>query len=79
MSMKTAEVWANEIRYGHNHGGIDTVVRQIQLDAMKEGARRAASVVMMRYADIQTSAPKLKRDLNQAILATAENWTIKDL
>lgn len=67
--MKTAEVWANEIRYGHNHGGIDTVVKQIQLDAMKEGARRATKVI----------CGKKSRGMIRAVTYAAENWTIKDL
>lgn len=73
--MKTAEVWANEIRYGHNHGGIDTVVRQIQLDAMTEGARRAAAEIQNHFSVHDLTALQIE----QSILTTAENWTIKDL
>lgn len=79
--MKTAEVWANEIRYDHNHGGIDTVVRQIQLDAMKEGARRAAEAVHPKGKPFLNSVIYINTvtDAKQSILTTAENWTIKNL
>ena len=73
--MKTAEVWANEIRYGHNHGGIDTVVKQIQLDAMKEGVKRAAAEIQNHFSVHDLTALQIE----QSILTTAENWTIKNL
>ena len=82
--MKTAEEWANEIRHGHNVGGIDETVKQIQLDAMKEGARRAAElkVEVSPIREKETHAGygiRTHQTRTEAILTTAEQWTEQDL
>lgn len=51
--------------------------QQIQLDAMKEGARRAASICAGREteSDLTIEATRCR----QIILTTAEQWTVTDL
>jgi hypothetical protein len=84
--MKTAEEWISEKEWSGNEDGDGNLlhyewtvddVKQIQLDAMKEGARRAAETVMNTMA---TGSPYENRLVMQsAILTTANNWTEKDL
>lgn len=71
--MKAAEEWATDINgikwLDNSHPTMTNVVKQIQLDAMKEGARRATKVI----------CGKKSRGMIRAVTYAAENWTIKDL
>lgn len=77
--MKTAKEWRIEVQdndcasYG---GSLDRFIRAIQLDAMKEGARRAAEVCVQykNYGDLH---PPI--NTRNAILALVENLTLSDL
>ena len=59
------------------------IIRSIQLDAMKEGARRAAncaiSDALMRHHDAEGRCNCGNCSARRAILTTAEQWTEKDL
>lgn len=83
--MKTAEEWGE-------HFGVDCIVgakmvswedviKQIQLDAMIEGARRAATVVVENNQPVFDLPTRLhtRQALGQAILTTSAQWTEKDL
>lgn len=84
--MKTAEEW-QDVLYSSWHGQSEIItvdeIRQIQLDAMKEGARRAARINranmdkwrLTKEKDIGWGAEVSALD----ILTTAEQWTTKDL
>lgn len=58
-------------------------IESIQLDAMKEGARRAAdcaiSDALMKYHDEEDRCLCGSCAARRAILTTAEQWTEKDL
>ena len=56
-------------------------IRQIQLDALKEGMRRAASVVITLTHDdcYNGSRYSIPEKCKQAILSAAEQLTEKDL
>lgn len=80
--MKTAEAWSkqldlestddfNQKRQSWNSIGF---IEQIQLDAMKEGMRRAAVIT-----DTVTHQEATIEDAKQAILSAAEQLTEKDL
>ena len=77
--MKAAEEWATDIHgikwLDNSHPTMTNVVKQIQLDAMKEGARRAAAEIQNQFSVHDLTALQIE----QAILTTAENWTIKNL
>jgi len=85
--MKSAEEWRKSRYFGNNsEDGIETIVQQIQLDAMKEGMRRAAVVAEGEtYAtggirnDEEASYEKGCLAAQKAILTTAEQLTEKDL
>lgn len=77
MKMKSAEEWVKEA--GTTEGAdwrdydnldLDTV-NQIQLDAMREGMRRAAEIAEARHLDGDMHS--------EAILSAAEQLTEKDL
>ena len=74
--MKTAEEWAG----WHDDRITADDIKQIQLDAMKEGMRRAANLCKQRSEQCfsPTVASHHKQD-EQAILTAAEQLTIKDL
>lgn len=86
--MKTAEEWRIEIKdndclsYG---GSIDRTVKQIQLDAMKEGMRRAAIIAegetfsAGKRTDWEIAYDKGCKDCESSILSAAEQLTEKDL
>jgi len=91
--MKTAEEyvlqWRQEVEKGFNFESDGPefrkfeadFYRQIQLDAMKEGARRAATVVVENNQPVFDLPTRLhtRQALGQAILAAAEQLTEKDL
>lgn len=77
--MKTAEEWIEQYRIGFVLRPSD--IEQIQLDAMKEGARRAAKIAHNQALDragINRSSTQVTSD-EKAILTTAEQWTEADL
>lgn len=76
--MKTAEEWCEELGLVHHKPTYDIdgremsmaeCVKQIQLDAMKEGMRRAAETIDLS----RPSSPYARR---QAILDAAEQLTL---
>lgn len=77
----------NQLYWDVEHGKIRNGVsrlKQIQLDAMKEGMRRAAKIcdnipLGYRTSGEHTVTEKLMDKTQQAILTTAEQWTEKDL
>lgn len=85
--MKTAEEWLSEgcvHAYNHplNHRPISkNEIQQIQLDAMKEGMRRAATVVEENNQPVFNLPTRLhtRKALGQAILTAAEQLIEKDL
>lgn len=76
--MKTAEEWRKSRYFGNNSDdGIDTIIKEIQLDAMKEGMKRAAVIAKQRlYEEGFINEGKIAED---AILTAAENLTLEDL
>ena len=84
--MKTAEEWMKQVIIPPTDQREEylAIFQQIQLDAMKEGARRAAdkcSIIGLQYGDYDPDRDgripcNAARD---AILNTAEQWTEKDL
>lgn len=82
--MKTAEEWMNQMS-GLNNPALLTVnrmaIHEIQLDAMKEGMRRAATVVVENNQPVFDLPTRLhtRQALGQAILTAAEQLTEKDL
>ena len=87
--MKTAEEWMQLISEDKITGNPQTdlstdcvivnhyELQQIQLDAMKEGARRAAVIAkQIRDSDLDCMCNGLPE---RVILTTAEQWTEKDL
>jgi hypothetical protein len=84
--MKTAEEWISEKEWSGNEDGDGNLlhyewtaddIKQIQLDAMKEGARRAAKIG--KEAHDPCTECSMGRESEDAILITANNWTEKDL
>ena len=81
--MKSAEEWTNLMavcavkgaRYSLTHSQI----KQIQLDAMKEGARRAAASLDVMVGEPVTTSERARKLCYNAILSTAEQWTLNDL
>ena len=74
--MKTAEELAKDFIAGfmasHTSDYVFNSIRKIQLDAMKEGARRAADKIQpLKYRGLY--------DMRNAILTAAEQLTEKDL
>jgi len=78
--MKTAEEWKTEWRklpcgtLEEHETNATTIINQIQLDAMREGMRRAAEIAQ----DDEQSKDK-RPVISKAILAAAEQLTTKDL
>lgn len=89
--MKTAEEWAatyppyrNIYAHLRYHPMTEDEIKQIQLDAMKEGMRRAAEIVMppMREEHEYEQCKEydqMCKSIGQAILTAAEQLTEKDL
>ena len=82
--MKTAKEWDLAFeRLGSSKSAYFSrkdIIQQIQLDAMKEGARRAA----VKAGDHNALSPDgivwhTKQSVKESILTTAEQWTEKDL
>ena len=72
--MKSAEEWAKQLPMMLSEQVKSReLVKQIQLDAMKEGMRRAAEVIPDSKALFNAG------QLRKAILAAAEQLTEKDL
>lgn len=87
--MKTAEEWMSQIS-GLNEPELLVVnrvaIREIQLDAMKEGMRRAATIAEGETFAIggirtvwETAYEQGCNDCEKAILSAAEQLTEKDL
>lgn len=58
------------------------IIREIQLDAMKEGARRAAEMARNHLhgtASGWVNITKRGETVNNVILTAAEQWTVSDL
>ncbi len=86
--MKTAEKWYKEKEWSGNEDGDGNLlpyeftvedIEQIQLDAMKEGARRAAEMARNACAPPATKDYLAGNTAANAILSTAKQWTTKDL
>ena len=79
--MKSAEEWIEETT-GSPKCRITTVgacsIEEIQLDAMKEGMRRARELVQQEPAIFNTDV-SLKAMVIDSIISASEQLTIKDL
>ncbi len=76
--MKTAEEW---IEIWKNSSCFDPTIvwaKQIQLDAMQEGMRRAAEVTRTWAQDDKCIQPSYTK-LTKAVLNIANNLTLQDL
>jgi len=78
MKMKTTEEWVKKFCPSRDifahlvyHPITEAEVKQIQLDAMREGMRRAAEIAEARHLDGDMHS--------EAILSAAEQLTEKDL
>lgn len=69
--MKTVEEW------DVTHAGMSSLefIEAIQLDAMKEGMRRAANMTSQHHMETLIQ----QQEMRQAILTTVEQLTEKDL
>lgn len=79
--MKTAEEWVEMLKEGtHKPLSYTKVVKQIQLDAMREGMRRSAEELAKDHGKIHCMECG-KEEVNecQLILSAAEQLTEKDL
>ena len=84
--MKTAEEWMSQMS-GLNNPALLTVnrmaIREIQLDAMKEGMRRAEMLVQKEHNSFSepncNGAFKTARNRMSNAILTAEQLTEKDL
>lgn len=70
--MKTARFWKTQSPNTIYDQDEENWIKQIQLDAMKEGARRTANVISNLRKDLCGACA-------EAILQTSEQWTTKDL
>jgi len=88
--MKSAEEWAierNEMDLYHMQAASNDecmaefamFLQQIQLDAMKEGMRRAAEIARWKHPISSSAAHYEAKRTTESILTTAEQLTIKDL
>ncbi len=89
--MKTAEEWTDIINISEaccsgEGGGLwtseetYTLIRQIQLDAMKEGMRKAAEIVNVKCLTLDRRPWTLDvQNAHKAILTVAEQLIEKDL
>ena len=77
--MKTAEKWGDYLAMLGSGNFTTEHIEQIQLDAMKEGMRRAANVCcdQQKYFTREASVQCLQN--HDAILTAAEQLTVKDL
>ena len=77
--MKTAKEWVSVIlaKYGIVRNGMADVIKEIQLDAMKEGMKRAAKIAWDAEAHITYDRPVDERHC-RAILISLEQLTEKD-
>lgn len=71
--MKTAKEWI-DFTYPGSLFGCEEMIKKIQLDAMKEGMRRAATICDVQDADYSHS-----RCYQNHIISAAEKLTEKDL
>jgi len=80
--MKTAEEWIEETT-GSPKCRLTTIgacsIEEIQLDAMKEGMRRAAEIARWKHPISSSAAHYEAKRTTESILTTAEQLTIKDL
>ena len=76
--MKTAKEWEMLIRF---ESALQVqIIKQIQLDAMREGMRRAAEEIDVRCLHLERRPWTLDvQNLHTAILSAAEKLTEKDL
>lgn len=92
--MKTAEEWLKEKWFDflelvepqeviiRGDTELEDFIKQIQLDAMKEGARRAAKMARNHLhgtASGWVNLTKRGETVNNVILTAAEQWTVSDL
>jgi len=78
--MKTAEEWCDETAVNGDPSDVPTWwIKQIQLDAMKEGAKRAAQLVKDKGVSFFAIVDEALQQKKDTILYTADNWTLKDL
>lgn len=75
--MKTAEEWVSE--YPGSLFDKHSIVRKIQLDALKEGMRRAANRIDDPFKTNKVRCGTTSGEIRSFILATAEQLTTKDL
>jgi len=88
--MKTAEEWINDkspldrcsCECETRCEEVESWLKQIQLDAMKEGMRRAAEQarpIAMNLASDSSHIPVIANEISKAILTASEQLTKKDL
>lgn len=90
--MKTAQDWRKQwydtelMTHEHAYAEMDKLVRAIQLDAMKEGMRRAAEIAEGETfavggirTDLEVAYDQGCNDCEKAILTAAEQLTEADL
>ena len=77
--MKTAEEWADAYWQGYNAGpNYPKFIEQIQLDAMKEGMRRAACLTRQNLNSLNVDS-LARAVLADELLTATEQLTEKDL
>lgn len=80
--MISSEDWMKQFWKPETSGwhAMKKIVEQIQLDAMKEGARRAAEEAnKVKHSIHEAGCLTTMANIYDAILTTAEQWTEKDL
>lgn len=77
--MKTAEEWLTETDVSHPNTDLVKLVEQIQLDAMKEGYKRAAEIARWKHPISSSAAHYEAKRTTESILTASEQLTIKDL
>ena len=75
--MKTTEDWI--FKYDMARETVPQLISQIQIDALKEGMRRAANVITPYDIGVMVRNGETADILEQAILTAAEQLTEKDL
>lgn len=87
--MKAAKEWLNQVAEtvatdmfidtaGKPGSSTETLIKQIQLDAMKEGMRRAEIIAFNEMVGLKDPF-EFKNSIRKAILTAAEQLTTKDL
>ncbi len=80
--MKTAEEWVKDL-HGTSSSDIFLItkrhIKQIQLDAMKEGMKRAAEMISSCPSACECSQSVGWKESEQSILTASEQLTQKDL